>query len=313
MPIRSAEARAVVRARPAVADDPRAPNPWLQRLLIALGLVYLGLVLGLPLLAIFAEALRKGWFAYLAAITDREALNAIGLTLLSAAIAVPANLIFGLMAAWAITKFEFRGKSLLLTLIDLPFSVSPVIGGLIFVLLYGARGWLGPWLDAHDIHIIFAKPGIVLATIFVTLPFVVRELVPLMQAQTTANEEAAFSLGASGWQIFRHVTLPNVKWALLYGVILCNARAMGEFGAASVVAGYIRGSTVTLPLHIEIVFNEYNAVAAFACATLLTLTALATLGLKTWVESRGQVTRRASLAASLVTSEQAARVQRGRA
>jgi len=268
--------------------DPRAPRPWTQRLLILGALAYLTLILLLPLVGIFSEALRKGWAAYVAAITNREALEAIELTLLSAAIAVPANLVFGVAAAWAITKFEFRGKSVLLTLIDLPFSVSPVIGGLVFVLLYGARGWLGPWLEAHDLQIIFAKPGIVLATIFVTLPFVVRELVPLMQAQTSANEEAAFSLGASGWQIFRHVTLPNIKWALLYGVILCNARAMGEFGAASVVAGYIRGSTVTLPLHIEIVFNEYDAAAAFACATLLTLTALVTLGLKTWVETRGR-------------------------
>ena len=307
MPTRSAEHSAG--SAPAAAD-PRAASPWLGRLLIALGLAYLGVVLLLPLLAIFSEALSKGWLAYLTAIGDREARVAISLTLLSAAIAVPANLVFGVMAAWAITKFEFRGKSLLLTLIDLPFSVSPVIGGLVFVLLYGARGWLGPWLEAHDIQIVFAKPGIVLATIFVTLPFVVRELVPLMQAQTAADEEAAFSLGATGWQIFRHVTLPNVKWALLYGVILCNARAMGEFGAASVVSGYIRGSTVTLPLHIEIVFNDYNAAGAFACATLLTLTALATLVLKTWVEARGRGARRAALAVGALPVQAAPRPAR---
>jgi len=293
------------------AADPRAPSRLTQIVLIFGALAYLTLILLLPLLGIFSEALRKGWAAYVAAVTNAEALDAIRLTLLSAAIAVPANLVFGIAAAWAITKFEFRGKTVLLTLIDLPFSVSPVIGGLVFVLLYGARGWLGPWLEAHDIQIVFAKPGIVLATVFVTLPFVVRELVPLMQAQTSGDEEAAFSLGASGWQIFRHVTLPNIKWALLYGVILCNARAMGEFGAASVVAGSIRGSTVTLPLHIEIVFNEYDAVAAFSCATLLTVTALVTLGLKTWVESRGRTTTHAALGSGLQPAS--ARGARGRA
>jgi sulfate transport system permease protein len=272
-------------------------------LLTFVGLAWLALILLLPLLAIFAQALAKGWGAYIAAVTSSEALDAIRLTLLSALIAVPANLVFGLAAAWAITKFEFRGRTLLLALIDLPFSVSPVIGGLVFVLLYGAHGWLGPWLAAHDVQIIFAKPGIVLATIFVTLPFVVRELVPLMQVQTTAREEAAFSLGASGWQIFRHVTLPNVRWALLYGVILCTARAMGEFGAASVVAGSIRGRTVTLPLHVEIVFNEYDAVAAFACATLLTITALVTLVLKTVLDARERRTAHVELASGqLITA-----------
>ncbi|MBY0276496.1 sulfate ABC transporter permease subunit CysW [Candidatus Binatia bacterium] len=283
----------------------RRPEPvTAARLLLTfVGLAWLALILLLPLLAIFAQALAKGWGAYIAAVTSSEALDAIRLTLLSALIAVPANLVFGLAAAWAITKFEFRGRTLLLALIDLPFSVSPVIGGLVFVLLYGAHGWLGPWLAAHDVQIIFAKPGIVLATIFVTLPFVVRELVPLMQVQTTAREEAAFSLGASGWQIFRHVTLPNVRWALLYGLILCTARAMGEFGAASVVAGSIRGRTVTLPLHVEIVFNEYDAVAAFACATLLTITALVTLVLKTVLDARERRTAHVELASGqLITA-----------
>ncbi len=265
-----------------------APPRAARRLLVGLVLAYLGIVVVLPLAAIFAQALAKGWWVYWQAISHREALSAIVLTLLAALIAVPLNLLFGVAAAWAMTKFEFRGKSVLATLIDLPLSVSPVIGGLVFVLLYGARGWLGPWLEAHDLQIIFAKPGLVLATVFVTLPFVARELIPLMQAQGTDNEEAAYVLGATGWQILWRVTLPNVKWALLYGVILCNARAMGEFGAASVVSGSIRGQTVTLPLHIEILFNEYNAAAAFACASLLTLTALATLGLKAWVEARDQ-------------------------
>jgi sulfate transport system permease protein len=272
--------------RAALRDLPSAGGSLVRRLLIGLGLAYIGFVVVLPLAAIFSQALHKGWSAYWEAISHREALSAIGLTLLAALIAVPLNLVFGVAAAWAITKFEFRGKSVLATLIDLPLSVSPVIGGLVFVLLYGARGWLGPWLEAHDIQIIFAKPGLVLATVFVTLPFVVRELIPLMQAQGSEQEEAAFALGANGWQIFRRVTLPNVKWALLYGVILCNARAMGEFGAASVVSGSIRGQTVTLPLHIEILFNEYNAAAAFACASLLTLTTFATLGAKAWVEAR---------------------------
>jgi len=268
-------------------DDPRAGSLWLRGGLIALGVSFIAFVVLLPLLAIFAEAFSKGWNTYWTAISSREARSAIGLTLLAAGIAVPLNVVFGVLAAWAITKFEFRGKQLLGTLIDLPVSISPVVGGLLFVLLYGAHGWLGPWLERHNLQIIFAAPGVVLATIFVTLPFVVRELVPLMQLQGTDDEEAAYSLGATGWQMFRRVTLPNVRWAWLYGVILCNARAMGEFGAASVVSGSIRGKTVTLPLHIEILFNDYNAAGAFACATLLTLTAGITLALKAWAESRG--------------------------
>jgi sulfate transport system permease protein len=241
----------------------------------------------LPLVAVFVEALRRGWAVYVAALVEPDALAAIRLTLLTAAIAVPLNLIFGLAAAWAIAKFEFRGKQFLTTLIDLPFSVSPVIAGLIFVLVFGAQGWLGPWLADHDIKIIFAVPGIVLATVFVTFPFVARELIPLMQAQGTEEEEAALTLGASGWQMFWRVTLPNIKWALLYGVILCNARAMGEFGAVSVVSGHIRGLTNTMPLHVEILYNEYNFVAAFAVASLLALLALVTLVLKALVEWRG--------------------------
>jgi sulfate transport system permease protein len=254
--------------------------------LIAVSIAFLSLFLFVPLAAVFAEALRKGVGAYFASFNDRAALAAIRLTLLTAAISVPANMIFGLAAAWAIAKFEFPGKSLLITLIDLPFAVSPVVSGLVFVLLFGAQGWFGPWLVEHDVQIIFAVPGIVLATIFVTFPFVARELIPLMQEQGTDEEQAALSLGASGWQTFRRVTLPNVKWALLYGVILCNARAMGEFGAVSVVSGHIRGKTNTLPLHVEILYNEYNFVAAFAVASLLALLALATLGLKTAVEGR---------------------------
>ena len=240
----------------------------------------------------FVEALRQGLGAYLAGITEPDALAAIRLTLLVAAIAVPLNLVFGIAAAWAIAKFEFRGKSLLITLIDLPFSVSPVIAGLIYVLLFGAQGWFGPWLAEHDIKIIFAVPGIVLATIFVTFPFVARELIPLMQAQGTEEEEAALMLGASGWQIFCRVTLPNVKWGLLYGVILCNARAMGEFGAVSVVSGHIRGQTNTMPLHVEILYNEYNFVAAFAVASLLALLALVTLVLKVALEWRSKRAQR---------------------
>jgi sulfate/thiosulfate transport system permease protein len=249
-------------------------------------LLFLLLFLLLPLLAVFAEALRQGVGAYFAALIEPDALAAIRLTLLVAAIAVPANLVFGLCAAWAIAKFEFKGKSLLITLIDLPFSVSPVIAGLIYVLLFGAQGWFGPWLSAHHFKIIFAVPGIVLATIFVTFPFIARELIPLMTEQGTEDEEAALSLGASGWQTFFRVTLPNVKWGLLYGVLLCNARAMGEFGAVSVVSGHIRGLTNTMPLHVEILYNEYNFVAAFAVASLLALLALVTLVLKSFLEWR---------------------------
>ncbi len=257
---------------------------WVKWALIALGVGYFALFLLLPLITVFAEALRKGWSVYLAAIMEPDALAAIRLTLLAALIAVPVNLIFGVAAAWAIAKFDFRGKQLLITLIDLPFSVSPVVAGLIYVLLFGAHGWFGGWLREHDLKIVFAVPGIVLATVFVTVPFVARELIPLMQAQGKEEEEAAVVLGASGWRVFWQVTLPNVKWGLLYGVILCNARAMGEFGAVSVVSGHIRGLTNTMPLHIEILYNEYQFAAAFAVASLLALLALLTLILKTFVE-----------------------------
>jgi sulfate transport system permease protein len=260
--------------------------PWVRRTIIALGLGFMTLFLFVPLVTVFYEALKKGWDVYLAAITEPDALSAIQLTLIAAGISVPLNLLFGLAAAWAIAKFEFRGKNLLLTLIDLPFSVSPVIAGLIYVLVFGLQGWFGAWLQAHDLKVIFAVPGIVLATVFVTFPFVARELIPLMQAQGIEQEEAARVLGAGGWQILRRVTLPNVKWALLYGVILCNARAMGEFGAVSVVSGHIRGQTNTMPLHIEIVYNEYQFAAAFAVASLLALLALVTLVLKYLVEQR---------------------------
>ncbi|MET0217731.1 MAG: sulfate ABC transporter permease subunit CysW [Burkholderiales bacterium] len=261
-------------------------SAWVRGLLIAVALGFLTLFLFVPLAAVFYEALKKGFGVYWRAIVEPDALSAIRLTLLTAAIAVPLNLVFGVAAAWAIAKFEFPGKNLLTTLIDLPFSVSPVIAGLIFVLLFGAQGWFGPWLQAHDIKIIFAVPGIVLATIFVTFPFVARELIPLMQAQGSEEEEAAVVLGASGWQTFWRVTLPNIKWGLLYGVILCNARAMGEFGAVSVVSGHIRGATNTMPLHVEILYNEYNFVAAFAVASLLGLLALFTLVAKSVVERR---------------------------
>ena len=264
--------------------DP-APVRWL---LITVVLLFLGLMLFVPLAAVFWEALRKGFGPYLEALAEPDALSAIRLTLLTAAIAVPCNLVFGIAAAWAIAKFEFRGKNVLITLIDLPFAVSPVVSGLIYVLLFGAQGWFGPWLQEHDIRIIFAVPGIVLATIFVTFPFVARELIPLMQAQGTEEEESAIVLGASGWQTFWKVTLPNIKWGLLYGVILCNARAMGEFGAVSVVSGHIRGLTNTMPLHVEILYNEYNFVAAFAVASLLALLALVTLVVKNIVEWRAQ-------------------------
>src|SRR3569832_314520 len=263
-------------------------------LLFGVLLVFLVAFLFAPLLAVFVEAFRGGLQAYWAALKEPDALAAIELTVLVAAIAVPLNVVFGLAAAWAIAKFEFRGKSLLISFIDLPFSVSPVIAGLIYVLLFGLQGWLGPWLDAHDIKLIFAVPGIVLATVFVTFPFVARELIPLMQEQGKEEEEAAVSLGASGWQTFWHVTLPNVKWGLLYGVILCNARAMGEFGAVSVVSGHIRGLTNTVPLHVEVLYNEYNFVAAFAVASLLAVLALITLIAKTWGEWRAQPARRSA-------------------
>jgi sulfate/thiosulfate transport system permease protein len=253
-------------------------------LLIGVALIFLGVFLLVPLAAVFTEAFRKGAQVYFAALTEPDALSAIKLTVLVAAIAVPANLIFGVAAAWAIAKFEFKGKSVLITLIDLPFAVSPVVSGLIYVLMFGLQGWFGPWLQAHDIKIIFAVPGIVLATIFVTFPFVARELIPLMQAQGSEEEEAARVLGASGWQMLWRVTLPNIKWGLLYGVILCNARAMGEFGAVSVVSGHIRGATNTMPLYVEILYNEYHFAAAFAVASLLASLALVTLALKSLVE-----------------------------
>jgi len=261
---------------------------------IALGFVFLFLLL--PLAAVFTEALRKGFAAYLEALQEPDAWTAIRLTLLTAAIAVPLNLVFGVAAAWAIAKFEFRGKAFLTTLVDLPFSVSPVVAGLVYVLLFGAHGWIGPWLQAHDIKIVFAVPGIVLATVFVTFPFIARELIPLMQAQGTEEEQAAMVLGASGWQTFWHVTLPNIKWGLVYGVILCNARAMGEFGAVSVVSGHIRGQTNTMPLHVEILYNEYQSVAAFAVASLLALLAVATLLIKSFVEWRFEREQKAAAA-----------------
>lgn len=255
-------------------------------LLILGALGFLVLFLLLPLAAVFVEALRKGVGTYVAAIVHPEAIAAIELTLLVAAIAVPLNTVFGIAAAWAMTRFDFRGKAALGAFIDLPFSVSPVVSGLIYVLLFGAQGWFGPWLQEHDIKLIFAVPGLVLATMFVTLPFVARELIPLMQSQGSDEEEAARVLGASGWQIFFRVTLPNIRWALLYGVLLCNARAMGEFGAVSVVSGHIRGLTNTLPLHVEILYNDYNYAGAFAVASLLAFLALVTLGLKTFLEWR---------------------------
>ena len=257
---------------------------WVKWTLLALALSFFAFFLLLPLFAVFAEALRKGWQTYFAALVEPDAISSIKLTLIAAGIAVPLNLVFGVMAAWAIAKFDFRGKHLLISLIDLPFSVSPVVAGLIYVLVFGAQGWLGPWLAEHDIKILFAVPAIVLATTFVTFPFVARELIPLMEAQGKEEEEASVVLGASGWQTFWHVTLPNIKWGLLYGVILCNARAMGEFGAVSVVSGHIRGETNTMPLHVEILYNEYQFQAAFAVASLLALLALVTLVLKTCIE-----------------------------
>ena len=265
---------------------PLDPPALLKGTLILIALAYIGLVVLLPLAQVFTEALAQGWASWRDAVTEPDARAAIRLTLLVAAIAVPLNCVFGVAASWAVAKHDFRGKALLISLIDLPFSVSPVVSGLVYVLLFGAQGWFGPWLQAHDIEIIFALPGIVLATVFVTFPFVARELIPLMQAQGRDEEEAALSLGANGWQTFCKVTLPNIRWGLLYGVLLCNARAMGEFGAVSVVSGHIRGETNTMPLHIELLYNDYNLSAAFAVASLLAGLALVTLVLKTILEWR---------------------------
>ncbi|TAN06505.1 MAG: sulfate ABC transporter permease subunit CysW [Rhizobiaceae bacterium] len=277
----AASRRGTATIRSAVSE-----NPATRGILIAVALGFLGVFLLLPLLAVFTQAFAKGVSAYLEALAEPDSRSAIRLTLLVAAIAVPLNLVFGVSAAWAIAKFDFKGKAFLTTLIDLPFSVSPVISGLVYVLLFGSSSLIGPWLMRHGIQILFAVPGIVLATIFVTFPFVARELIPLMQDQGTADEEAALSLGATGWQTFRRVTLPNIKWGLLYGVLLCNARAMGEFGAVSVVSGHIRGLTNTMPLQVEILYNEYNFAGAFAVASLLALLALVTLAIKTLLEFR---------------------------
>jgi len=268
--------------------------PWVRWTLTGIALAFVLLFLVLPLAAVFTEALRKGSDAYLEALKEPDAWAAIRLTLLTAAIAVPLNLVFGVAAAWCIAKYEFRGKAFLTTLVDLPFSVSPVVAGLIYVLVFGAQGWFGPWLASHDIKIIFAVPGIVLATVFVTFPFIARELIPLMQAQGNDEEQAAIVLGASGWQTFWYVTLPNIKWGLIYGVILCNARAMGEFGAVSVVSGHIRGQTNTMPLHVEILYNEYQSMAAFAVASLLALLALVTLVIKSLAEWKQERDRKAT-------------------
>ena len=274
------------RGEPAYAPAATLEPLWVRALLILIAFAFLMLFLFVPLIAVFYEGLRKGWDVYISAIVEPDAWSAIKLTLLTALIAVPLNLVFGVAAAWTIAKFEFRGKNVLLTLIDLPFSVSPVISGLIYVLLFGLQGYFGPWLRAHDIKILFAVPGIVLATVFVTFPFVARELIPLMQSQGSEEEEAALVLGASGWRTFWHVTLPNIKWGLLYGVILCNARAMGEFCAVSVVSGHIRGETNTIPLQVEILYNEFNIVGAFAVASLLASLALVTLAIKSFIEWR---------------------------
>lgn len=263
---------------------------WVRYLLVTVALSFLALFLLLPLAAVFVQALDKGWEAYLEALKEPDTLSAIRLTLVTAAVCVPLNLFFGIVASWAIAKFNFRGKSFLITLIDLPFSVSPVVSGLIYVLIFGLQGWLGPWLQDHNIKIIFAVPGIILATVFVTFPFVARELIPLMEAQGREEEEAALTLGASGLQTFFRVTFPNIKWGILYGVILCNARAMGEFGAVSVVSGHVRGSTNTIPLQVEILYNEYSYAAAFAVASLLALLALVTLAVKSAAEWKMQQT-----------------------
>ncbi len=270
----------------ATRNAARRGNAWARRLLIASAWLAFALFLLLPLYMVLSEALKLGFGTFFTSILEPDALSALKLTLIAVAISVPLNLVFGVSAAWCVSKFEFRGKSLLVTLIDLPFSVSPVIAGLIYVLLFGAQGYFGEWLSEHDIQIVFAVPGIVLATLFVTVPFVARELIPLMQEQGTQEEEAARLLGANGWQMFWHVTLPNIKWGLIYGVVLCTARAMGEFGAVSVVSGHIRGYTNTLPLHVEILYNEYNHVAAFSVASLLLALALIILLLKQWSEAR---------------------------
>ena len=285
---------AVAANAPRKATNTLEPG-WVRYALIAVALLFLTLFLFVPLVAVFTEALKKGWDVYKESVLDPDALSAIKLTFIAAGIAVPLNLVFGVAAAWTIAKFDFPGKSILLSLIDLPFSVAPVIAGLIYVLLFGSQGWFGPWLMDHDIKILFAVPGIVLATIFVTFPFVARELIPLMQAQGSEEEEAALVLGASGWKTFFKVTLPNIKWGLLYGVILCNARAMGEFGAVSVVSGHIRGETNTMPLQVEILYNEYNFTAAFAIASLLALLALVTLAVKTFIEWRMHQAQKASV------------------
>jgi sulfate transport system permease protein len=290
-PVKAAAAQA-----PRKATNTLEPR-WVRYALIAVAMLFLTLFLFVPLVAVFAEALKGGWNTYKEAVIEPDALAAIKLTLIAAGISVPLNLVFGVAAAWAIAKFDFRGKSILMTLIDLPFSVSPVIAGLIYVLLFGSQGWFGQWLMDHDVKILFAVPGIVLATVFITFPFVARELIPLMQAQGSEEEEAALVLGASGWSTFRRVTLPNIKWGLLYGVILCNARAMGEFGAVSVVSGHIRGETNTMPLQVEILYNEYNFTAAFAIASLLALLALVTLAVKSFIEWRLHQSGKANSAA----------------
>lgn len=274
-------------------DNPATRDSgWVKWLVIGVSLAFFAGFLLLPLATVFIEAFRRGWNFYLDAIMEPEALAAIRLTLLAAAIAVPLNLVFGLAAAWVVAKFEFRGKQFLVTLIDLPFSVSPVVAGLVYVLIFGSQGWFGTWFIENDLKVVFAVPGIVLATVFVTVPFIARELIPLMQAQGKEEEEAAIVLGASGWRCFWHVTLPNVRWGLIYGVVLCNARAMGEFGAVSVVSGHIRGLTNTMPLQIEILYNEYQFAAAFAVASLLALLALLTLVLKTFIEWRAALAAR---------------------
>ncbi len=266
-----------------MASQKRDPA-WVQWGLTFLALAFLGVLIVLPLIAVFVQAFEKGWAAYIAAIREPDTLSAVGLSLLAVGISVPLNLTFGVAAAWAVTKFQFKGKNILVTLIDIPFGVSPVISGLVFVLVFGAQGWFGPWLSDHDIQIIFAVPGIILATTFVTFPFVARELIPLMESQGTEEEEAALVLGAGGWQMFFRITLPNIKWGLLYGVVLCSARALGEFGAVSLVSGHIRGQTNTLPLHVEILYNEYNYSGAFAVASLLSVVAVITLILKKFLE-----------------------------